>query len=234
MSAFVAVRKTDRVELMMDAAGVRADGTIGAIASKLVVLPNLRCAIGGRGPMLIETQSITTPANIYGAIASSFCTTFDEFVLAFDEVRNQAEPFCRAAFHERWDHDLVIGGWSQSRDRPETYYFATQALNPDQAAGVLHEGQPIMCSGTMPEWSEVVAAGWSNPESEDDFRPHVDGLAILNAMRGQAEPMWFTEPQGPLVFKVGGFAELVTIGREGASRSILHRWPDRVGEQLKP
>jgi hypothetical protein len=90
----------------------------------------------------------------------------------------------------------------------------------------------MVVAGSLPGWDQVVAHGWSNPQTEDDFDADTDGLAILEAMRH--EPMPSTDPDEPEAFRIGGFVELVTITRKGVRREIIRRWPDRVGMPIVP
>ena len=116
MSALVMVCKSDRVELLSDAALYDPiTGAVGAIHSKLASLPELNCVRSGRGP--IPVMWITA----YVAGLSS--TTFDDVVANFDAIRAAAAAYNNGDIPaEEWaQSDIGLIGWSESRDRPEGY-----------------------------------------------------------------------------------------------------------------
>lgn len=241
MSAYVAIRKSKAVELLSDAAACRSrDGVVMSIASKITIVPGMICAIASKGPMVVHkfggALEVNSPSSAFGAMASVCCRTFDEVVDRFDEVLGLVEALARALFPG--PHEMLIAGWSESRNRPETYSFMSTdspTVWTTMAAadrGSLQEAQPMVVAGSLPPWERVVAHGWSMPDDEDRFDPDVDGLAILEAMRH--EPMPSTGPHEPEAFRIGGFVELVTVNRDGVSREIIRRWPDRVGMPIVP
>jgi len=116
MSALVMVCKSDRVELLCDAALYDPiGGTVGAIHSKLAPLPELNCVMSGRGP--IPVMWITA------YVASLSAKSFDEVVANFEAIRAQAATYNNGDVPaEEWDRaDIGFIGWSKSRSRPEAY-----------------------------------------------------------------------------------------------------------------
>jgi hypothetical protein len=62
--------------------------------------------------------------------------------------------------------------------------------------------------------------------SADHVDPMADGLRALNVLR--RHPVVYPNGGGG----VGGFAQLTTVSRYAITTSIIHRWPDRVGEPI--
>lgn len=227
MSALVMVCKSDRVELLSDAALYDPiTGAVGAIHSKIALLPELNCVMAGRGP--IPVMWITA----YVAGLSS--ATFDDVVANFDAIWAEAATYNRGDVPaEDWARSGIgLIGWSQSRSRPEAYISlgmgspevgrAARSLDPCDIA--------VFAGGPTEVANAVVESVRENPEG---FDAETDGVAVMEVLRREARPL--SDKPGALVgHSVGGYVELATVTAEGATVRTIHEWPDEVGRPITP
>ena len=227
MSALVMVCKSDRVELLSDAALYDPiTGAVGAIHSKLAPLPEFNCVMSGRGP--IPVMWITA----YVAGLSS--TTFDDVVANFDAIRAEAATYNNGDVPaEEWaQSDIGLIGWSESRDRPEGYIsrgnrvseiaVATKSLSPCDV-GVFAGGSVDVANGFID----------GVRESPDGFDAEIDGAAIMELLRSEALPLGDAH-DAFFGHCVGGYVELATVTRTGVTVRTIHEWPDAIGKPIRP
>ena len=227
MSAMVMVCKSDRVELLSDAALYDPiTGTVGAIHSKLAPLPELNCVMSGRGP--IPVMWITA----YVAGLSS--TTFDGVVANFDAIRAEAATYNNGDVPaEEWaQSDIGLIGWSESRNRPEGYMSlgnrvpeiapATGSLCPCDVG--VFAGRPVNVADAFVE---------SVRECPDAFDAEIDGVAVMELMRGEALPL--SDARDAFFGHcIGGYIEQATVTRAGVTVRTIHVWPDEIGKRISP
>jgi hypothetical protein len=227
MSALVMVCKSDRVELLSDA--VLYDpttGTIGAIHSKLAPLPELNCVMSGRGP--IPVMWITA----YVAGLSS--STFDDVVANFDAIRDEAATYNNGDVSpEQWaQSDIGLIGWSESRDRPEAYMsLGNRVPEIALATGILSPCDVGVFAGGSVDVTNAFVDGVR--ESPDGFDAEIDGLAVMEMLRGEALPRGDAH-DAHFGHCVGGYVELATVTRAGVTIRTIHEWPDKIGKPISP
>jgi hypothetical protein len=227
MSALVMVCKSDRVELLSDAALYDpTSGIVGAIHSKLAPLPELNCVMTGRGA--IPVMWITA----YVAGLSS--TSFDDVVANFDAIRTDAATYNNGSVPiEEWTNtDIGLVGWSESRNRPEGYVALARGLPQiGLCAGSLHPCDVgVFASGSAEVADAFVASVRENP---DAFDAETDGVAVMELIRREVRPL--TDESDSLVGHcVGGFVEQATVTRGGVSVRTIHEWRDEIGRPIMP
>ncbi len=69
-----------------------------------------------------------------------------------------------------------------------------------------------------------------NVRDRRSFDPHADGIALMEGQR--REMRWGPTPSAAQCPRIGGEIQLATVTRDGVEHSILHQWPDRVGEGI--
>jgi hypothetical protein len=227
MSALVMVCKSDRVELLSDAAFYDpVSGIVGAIHSKLAPLPELNCVLSGRGP--IPVMWITA------YVAGLRAATFDEIVAGFAAIRAEAASYRdRNVPAEEWTRsDIGVVGWSDSRDGPEAYMSFGRGL-PEigLTAGSLNPCDVgVFANGPVEVANAFVESVRENP---DAFDAETDGIAVIELMRRESAPLG-DEPGAFIGHSIGGYIEHATITREGVSVRTIHEWPDEVGKPIRP
>lgn len=227
MSALVMVCKSDRVELLSDAALYDPiTGTVGAIHSKLSPLPELNCVMAGRGP--IPVMWITA----YVAGLSS--KTFDDVVANFDAIRAEAATYKSSDVPvEEWGRcDIGLIGWSESRNRPEGYVSPGMGL-PEN--GVAAGGLESCDVGVFADGSAEVTHAFveSVREEREGFDAGTDGVALMELLRRQA--LSDSDGRGACPRHcIGGYVEQATVTAEGVTVRTIHQWPDEIGKPIKP
>lgn len=227
MSALVMVCKSDRVELLSDAALYDpTTGAVGAIHSKLAPLPELNCVMSGRGP--IPVMWIT--AYVAGLSSASF----DEIVANFEAIRAEAATYNNGDVPpEEWaKSDIGLIGWSESRNRPEGYMSLGSRI-PEAASGI---GSLSPCDvGVFADGAGDLADAFieSVREYPDSFDAEIDGVAIMELMRAEAPPLGDAQ-EGFFGHCVGGYVELATVTRTGVAIRTIHEWPDEIGKPISP
>ena len=111
MTAINIVRQPKQILVMTDGAGYLPTGELMSIASKLYPVPSWPGIVTGRGPVL-------APALLGQNLAYLFAT-FDEMVEGAADALPAIIETC-SNLMQSGTIELVIAGFSQSRNRPET------------------------------------------------------------------------------------------------------------------
>lgn len=217
MTAIVAVTGPTRVDVLCDGAVYLPDGTLLDVMSKVWPLAGMRACVGGRG------LAVMPPAFLIRA--GWMVPTFDALVAHFAEILTELERTMRPRVGDAFDHhELVLAGWSESRDRGEVYFEQGHA----EPRRVLRECTEVLVLGPDPDKHWAALQG-----KAAQFDPERDGLPIFEEMRARRMTLDATRPEAAEGHGVGGFVDVTTITRDGLSKRILHRWPeDRVGEKI--
>ncbi|HUG61722.1 MAG TPA: hypothetical protein VMP03_07745 [Methylomirabilota bacterium] len=226
MTSILAVRKSRSIEVMADAAIYDARGVVLSIESKILSMPRMSAVVTGRGVFEV--------VRAFAQSAAGLCRSFDDLIASYPKVLELIEGPGRTRFGEWFSsHEIIIAGWSESREGPEIHVGVGHRRVADIEPGRLHKFDSFLCAGPMPPWDEVLSRGWSNPETTDDFRADQDGLAIFEAQRLTIENLQTPNPDAE-GFSVGGFVELATVTESEVSRRVIREWPDRVGYLIDP
>lgn len=218
------------VHVLTDAASYTPDGVLAGIGTKVFVEPNWPGVVTGRG------TAIAVP--LLGAALSLRFLSFDALVDGIEDVLEEMVDY----YNIQGSAELVIAGISGNRG-PEAYMIVTDDAPPkgcslEAARASGHWPAPFrlqrlhdMTCGPVPTVAAINAAvefaGFEVFGTDDAPADVVAGLTT------------FIEMQRNSLFDdgicwVGGHAELTTISAEGTSHRILKRWPDKVGELMKP
>jgi hypothetical protein len=234
LSAFIAVRKKASIDLLVDA--VQFDpltGVVGAIASKVFPLP---------GKAVITGRALMKDAEAFSRGAMAVCATFDETLERFPEIiaRNPAKlrdhnTHLDSGYLDNLltNHELLVAGWSEARNRPETYVAVAGKDSPLRDLGGLVGGGPQ-------EGLKELAAMFSGPDGTLDeeyletFDPVMHGAFAFETMRRERLPLELGNPDAVEGHGVGGFLEHVVISGDGALRQVIGAWPDDVGRVIGP
>lgn len=226
MSA-VMIRKSDRIELLSDAAYCDpADGTLGAIHTKLALLPELNCIMAGRGS--IPVMWITA------YVAELCCASFDSLVANFATLRAEAATYRGYDISsEEWARsEIGLVGWSESKDQPQCYI--SLSLEP---AGTGRVPRPLCpCDiGVLCEGSADIAHAFADSmkDNPDAFDARTDGLAVMELLRRERVPS-DGDCNASAGHCVGGYVEHATVTRHGVAVRTIHHWPDEIGRPITP
>lgn len=229
MTAINMIRQRRRAVILTDGAGYDANGVVRAFYQKAIAIPHLRAAVAVRGS-----------ANAVGVLAAAFgarFTTFDDLVANGGAVAQSVydEFFAMFTNYGETEIEIHLAGWSEARNRPETYVMAS-----DEAPSLaVMEMLPWTfteaddCSAAPLPTDEAMAAQGLSVSAVERFDPVSDGLRVMEAQR-RTRGSALSRGNGVEVYCVGGFAMLTEITESGVSQRIIHRWNDRVDELIDP
>jgi hypothetical protein len=231
MTCIVAARTDEMIALSSDGALVDSK-TLNLLAncSKVVLMPECSCIIAQRGA-----------GGMLQALRWRLGVPFD-----FDDILQHIVGITREinvdivreyTFERQWS--LVIGGWSDSRERFELYSLRSRDFEmPNGLSGgvdtipafTLYPIDGFIAS-PMPTSEQLLPFGvdWNNLT--------MDAISLTQrvacATRGMPEAAQNTgaELSG---FMIGGFLQTTVLYRDHITSSIVHRWPDVIGEKIDP
>lgn len=237
MSALNVFIRKDRAWMQTDASLYDQQGNIVAFGPKAYVLSNLRAVISARG-----LQSVTPM--LVPILGWQFATFDDLIEHGAPVIRNVFCEFVKsyvAADAAERDIELIILGWSEKEDGPRAYRFYSDAvanLHGDAA----FEFHPFASDETwelspafqtLEPWNRLGRQGIELDENgftTEQFDPVTHGLAYMEEQRH----IYVDFETNKQISICGGFLASVEISRDGVSEKILHRWPDKVGEPIRP
>ncbi|MDP4022343.1 hypothetical protein Q8W71_06890 [Methylobacterium sp. NEAU 140] len=238
MSAVNVICGSRRACVLTDASLYDGSGTIVAFALKAHAVDSWNGVITGRG---------ANWGSLYAAELAETFGSFDEFVSRSAPVIETAH---RAALAEWMSSDVKgqsfievhVIGWSERRDRPEAYVLCSPSafLDAEEPTYVWRsleeEGGIFHCAhlngGEM--WqlhrqSAEEGVDWT----VETFDPVRHGIPLMEAQRRQpADTRAGEGAAGKHV--IGGELWLTVVDREGVRQGVIHEWPDRVGEPIRP
>lgn len=188
----------------------------------MLPLPHLRAALAARAPSLF--------LSLIGQELGSRFESFDALVQHGVEAVRVHVDACAAVFEQcilGSDFDLVIAGFSEKRDRGETYTITSRERASSSAWTMNHCGPEFVSpyNAELQERLNSLAKSPLHPGSD----PVALGLAVMEEQRGMRGEQAAGHPPAA---GVGGFCQLTTITREAIQTRILRRWNDRIGEPL--
>jgi hypothetical protein len=227
MTAIQVLRRPNCIEFCTDGAGYlasNAGGVLGQLASKIVIFPEISCALASRGPGYFLPF---VHRRILGCFAD-----FDALLRDFSDVAlctlNDLQEFHNDESVE--DFEVIVGGWSESRARFETYSLVSHDL------WVKHGFAPW----TLMPLSEFYAVPWPD---DDDIRAvglYGEDGKIQVALSPEGMPLFMQAqrlrkiPREDTPCLAGGFIQKTAIGKGWAQTAIVFHWNDKMGEVVRP
>lgn len=223
MSAINIFTTPTAVHVVTDGAAYLSDGTMTAVVQKAHPIAHLRMVLAGRGPSVLTpllAEAVQQAFRSFDAAAEGLSEVVEEAVGTYADVFSRCDIGA--------DFDLLMAGWSESRDCGEVYY-----LSSIDRAGVpawsLSKCGPVVLSPNDDAMTERLRSKGAQLDlTRND--PLAVALIIMEEQRGVAGLQGGDEP----VHGVGGFAQATTITRGGISSRILRQWADPVGVPLQP
>jgi hypothetical protein len=244
MTAVNVIRKPGVIHVLTCGAALAPDGKIVELQSKCVSFPTFPAAAAVTG------QNLLLPTFAW-YVATRGCTSFDMMVQRAPEWMSAAQATVldlatkamvaqgKSVFKVPTAYELVLAGWSNERQRMETYLLA------GHDEGSLDGGVTPTRRGEMTETTETDGSVNPPPSAEamaavgltaslDDFDPIVDGVKLMEAQRRTPAlvGLWHGAPGAHVV---GGYVLHTIVTRDGVRSGIIHRWPDdAIGEVITP
>ena len=216
MSAMAAIIKDDRIHVLSDAVFYDSDtGVVAGFDMKIWPVARLNAVFSSRG--------IKLASSVFSAICSRMdFETFDDLAALLPDVMETFDAHMGGNAAE-----IMVAGFSESRQRPEVYVWISHAGGGDdlhrKTVYFFLEGciQFGLCLEQWPTASEF--------EPERDALPIFEGARrrVMDLQCGQAA-------QEVLGHSIGGALCHVELTATSATGKILHRWPDRIGERIDP
>lgn len=226
MTAINVIRQRDRILMFTDGACYSADGVLLALGAKVLPIVHMRAAIATRG-------SVIALPIYYLKLAMAFAT-FDEMVADGGRVVEAAydENFHALTQSGESEVEIIIAGFSESRDQPETWVVSSCERGGLEPFVLTPAPAAIVAPGLDPS---VIRARGFNSEADvlARFDPETDGVFYMEQQRLRPTNTTTGGDHGDR-FIIGGFCQLTEITRRGISQRILKRWPDKIGEPIRP
>jgi hypothetical protein len=237
MSIVVCIPGTDGVLFYSDGVAYDNDGTILGMASKV-----LSVAAGSSALSWVGAGSFG-PA-IASQIGPSTCT--------FDDLLNRIVEFGKNAVEHletidyRWhvSGTALVAGWSDKDQAYRAYTFSSyekeQMLEGELVMKPAWMLQPLdgMYISTIPHERYRNEAGIHDLFNIDNMPIDELGIRLVCAARlgsRDFEPNEEPVPDSSLsTFAAGGFLQCTFLQRDQFTQTILHRWPDKIGERVDP
>lgn len=216
MSACNIIRTDDAIYMFTDAASYWADGTLGAVGQKISILAHLNCSISCRGPRGFAeelAQAINGAFGSFDELAESFALAISNFYYV------GRDHYAKCATGA--EIEVFLAGWSESRQRPESYVVCSHGLHGEPWSLI-----PLGPVAVAPFDADLDARCAAIEPSDDIVSV---GVALMEEQRKVRGPHAGT---GPAVAGVGGFCQMTVIRPQSIQTAIVHRWPDQIGQPL--
>lgn len=228
MTAIICVKQPEHgcVHVATDAASYdRERGAIVEFGSKIAPVPNW--------PGVVTSAGNAAATILFGAELSRRFSMFDEMIDLADFVLPQIISGCGLPTAA----DVFLAGVSKEHG-PKAYYFRTSDDLPPMNTREEVEANPLWGErDKLIELPDVIMT----PVPHDQVVPaHYEGLdtsehpesvrwALLKILTMQRH-MELPESIGG----IGGFAQIATVYADRIEQRIVHRWPDSVGDRIRP
>jgi hypothetical protein len=213
MTAIITIRKHDRIVFVSDGAVINtADQTLSKLATKVGLVSSPPALIGVRGNASL-VHALSGNANANGS-------SFDELT---DSMEHWARSFVPKMPGDSLNEEITFAGYSERHQRLMMYFLP--CANNYAASGLgafkLHEiSEDFVASPWLPG-DEAHVEGICSDLSA--FEPETHGLRLMESMRRRYGHMG-----------IGGFVQVSEVTEDGVSARFIHRWPDVIGEVIKP
>lgn len=220
MSAIFVVRGTNGVLAALDGVFYGPDGRVHGFGSKILLMPECGAVMVAQGMgFLLPTLRFEIEF-----AAADFNQLKDILPGKFEEVIAWLRRESGAATNGK----LFLDGYSPARARFETYAIGSQPEGETRAYAL----RPMAYAEGAPWPSAELRAryGLDNPAIVSD------PFEIATRFRAGARHTPCPMDQDPARsnFHVGCFLQVAMVTGDGCSTSIIHRWPDRIGEMIDP
>lgn len=216
MSAVNIIKTNDAIYMFTDGASYYGDGTLGAVSQKVSILAPLNCAISCRGPVGFGEELAQAINAAYGSF-DELVETFALAVSNFYAVGSERYALCQTGP----EIEVYLAGWSESRDRPESYVVTSHSHY-----GPAWELQPLGPLAVTP-FDADLQARLAALEPRDDII--ATGVALMEEQR---KVRGTHAGAGPAVAGVGGFCQVTVIRPQSIQTGIVKRWDDQIGAVL--
>jgi hypothetical protein len=186
---------------------------------------------------------VVTSSPLRIAICFSGIAIVSDFQRMLDAMHSQDEALEHipdmARMADGWHRDAVVDAgntwpdvglqmfvatYSEKHRAPRLFVYSTNGAGGKYSRGVVRQIEHLISPSDRTTGMMDSRVDKRDPTIFDVNR---DGLKLLEQQRAYA---WENEGN----YGVGGFGELTRIDARGVSKRIMCRWPDRIGEPVRP
>jgi hypothetical protein len=235
MTCIAIVRDTaNGVYIASDGVCYDDNGIVLGFDSKVVLIPDWNCVLGSTGA---------------GQFGLAFRQQSALDIHSFDDLIKCVVKRAQAVHQRYVDHygfddrvTLVLAGWSDARQRFETYKLCSHEDNdyadpPVEQAPWSLISLPYIWSSVAPRPEDAPRFGLNWPNLDGGGVTHAIGMTarLVCAARARSGPLPAVDIKDTArAYACGGFLQLTTLTRDCITSEIIHRWPDRVGSTVDP
>lgn len=235
MTAISSIVQRDKLHVISDGAGYDREGVMRLVASKVSQIPSYPGVVAARGA-----------THVSDLLAHHFALHAPTFDVLVEKVEGLF-PFLMDRFKDQLggqnDCQLFIGGWSAARQRMEFYFLPSDDLHLQEVDGETRGDDEYDLQGAgalqLLDRGSILPAlmegdqerGFGEGGFDGDVEYYARTLLELQRQR-KHEPCDGRHSKPTHI--VGAFAQVTTVTRDSITTKILHRWPDKIGETIKP
>lgn len=221
MTAVAILRTADGIVVASDGIAYEAEtGNVAGFTSKVILAPEWSAVIayrgaGGFGQMLRSRLGVEV-------------MNFDTMLAQLPSVALPLWLEYRFSYQEDCHFSLLIGGWSDARQRYETYVLRSERVTFDDGVQEPFTLTPLPSAYLAPTPTTALMRDFGVLEA-------VARDPIAGAVRAVCAARRLENAPGEAArFAVGGFVQLTVLTRDAVESRVVHRWPDPIGEPIDP
>lgn len=224
MTLLNTIRRSDRVIVVSDGAGLDDNALVATIATKVVAMPLIKSVVGIRGNYLISTfmmASLAADSRKFGSYDGLKAGLVDHLRAIFKKVGSKWKKMQGADCMEM---DIVLAGISVMGG-PHSCLLRTIEGTPTPAWEIIDTGQLLLTPSDDAIFADVGTSVTNEKVNVDDQR-------LIDVAENQRR---YSELYGSKQIRtsfVGGFLQRTEVTRHEITTRIIHQWPDRIGEPI--
>ncbi|TIW11987.1 MAG: hypothetical protein E5V66_11090 [Mesorhizobium sp.] len=221
MSGVLSAISLDAISILTDGAVYDRDGVLLAIRRKVKVSDRLPLAVAFRGNFVFG--EVTAHQIISAAEAVGFDRTLAD--LEADLPNMPASP----------DLEILIAGISESAG-PMQRVFRNKQMGGFEPHTLVDPGPMHWGLGSDGRAISLASIGIPAPRKDETVHTWLSryGVNVFEFFRLIAVPLDPDDENTSRQHLVGGLLDLTVIKPGSVSTTLLHRWPDKVGEKIDP
>lgn len=230
MTALFMARMPDGIVAAADGAFYDHEGKLAGIATKLILMPAHDCIISLQGPYFFHPELRIRLHQVQGGFDGILNLIVETMRAIHGDYANEY-GFSRA-------FALLIGGYSATRGRWETYWINSEPYEegsehePYEAWELTLAFATVWVPGYGREAALSAGLDPEKPLNAQGLAPAEIGIRVVTAGRFQPIPIHGDAENG--CCQVDGFIQVAHLCRGEAQTAIVHRWPDVIGERMRP
>ncbi|BCG94364.1 hypothetical protein [Mesorhizobium sp. 131-2-1] len=222
MSGILSAVSSDACILLTDGAVYDRAGVLLEIKRKVAVSERLPLAVATRGNVALA-NFVTS-----GVIHSAERVGFDRMMMDLEEALGSApeEPHI----------DVLIAGISETAGPTHRRFHTRQTFDGCEPRTLIDPGLMYFGFGSDGRAVTLRDFGIPAPHKDETLQTWLSryGVNIFEFFRRIPVPIDPDDPNTDRQHLIGGRLDLTVVRRGSVSTTMLHRWPDEVGERINP